>query len=356
MKRDKLSIHDIARLANVSAATVSRVINNSDKVKAETRDKVQAIIDENNFKPNELARGLYTKRSKAIGVIMPEISNHFFAKMFMQIEKAAMTHGQSVFLCNTLSDNSLEDYFVAYLSDKQVDGLILLGGRCNESKPNKNYIEFLKKEVLDMPIVTINGRFERYKGMYASVSSDEYSTTCKGVERLLGMGHSKIGFLGGVVGVTSTDIKIKALQKMKSAGGFAAKPSWVVHGGYDYASGAFCMESLLAQKDLPTAIIAVNDEVAAGAINYCVRRGLHVPESFSILGFDDSAIATTTLPAITTFAHRYEEIGNTAVEFLYRMICGDDPSSIESESSWHVVLGMDFIERSSCKRFCTTSV
>ena len=99
LRKNKVSIRDIAKECNVSVATVSRVLNNSDAVKEETRNLIQKVIEKYNYKPNELARGLYTQRTKSIGVILPEITNHFFAKVFIEIEKAAIDFGQTVFLC-----------------------------------------------------------------------------------------------------------------------------------------------------------------------------------------------------------------------------------------------------------------
>ncbi|NMA82453.1 MAG: LacI family transcriptional regulator [Epulopiscium sp.] len=345
MKTHKLSIRDIAKQANVSVATVSRVLNNSDAVKEETRIRVQEIIDKNHYRPNELARGLFTKRSKSIGVILPEITNHFFAKVFLEIEKAALEHDQSVFLCNTLSDYALEDFYTERLSEKQIDGLLLLGGHSNRTKTSGEYVKLLKSVIFPTPIAIINGKLDQYNENYASVSSDEYEAMFQALSYLTELGHKKIAFLGGLKGIMSTDIKLKALQEAKASFAFQMKREWIIQSNYTYQGGVVAMKELLKAKELPTAIISVNDEVAAGAINTCISQGYHVPDDFSILGFDNSFISTTTLPAITTLAHPYKELGTMAVDFINQMI-EEQPVGKTS----HISLKMNIIERESCKK------
>ena len=170
IRKNKISIRDIAKECNVSVATVSRVLNNSSAVKEQTRLRVQKVIDKYNYKPNELARGLYTQRTKSIGVILPEITNHFFAKVFLAIERAALEYGQTVFLCNTLSDYKLEDFYTERLTEKQVDGLLLLGGRVNQTKTKIQYVNLLKREVFPTPVVIINGKLDNYSENCATVS------------------------------------------------------------------------------------------------------------------------------------------------------------------------------------------
>ena len=320
MKKVKVSIRDIAKECNVSVATVSRVLNNSGAVKEETRRLVQSVIERYNYRPNELARGLFTQRTKSIGVILPEITSHFFAKVFLEIEKASIEYEQTVFLCNTLSDNALQDFYTLRLSEKQVDGLLLLGGRVNETKTNVQYVKLLKDYIFPTPVVIINGKLDGYYDRCASVSSDEHEAMFQALDYLTGLGHRKIGFLGGKRGIMSTDIKLKALDEAKSSFDYEMREEWIKLSSYTYQGGVNAMNELLKEKELPTAIISINDEVAAGVINTCISKGIKVPGDFSVLGFDDSSISTITMPGITTLAHPYEELGSIAVNFLNNMI------------------------------------
>lgn len=344
MKRNKISIRDIARECNVSVATVSRVLNNSGSVKEETRKLVQDVIDRYNYRPNELARGLYTQRTKSIGVILPEITNHFFAKVFLEIEKAAIEYGQTVFLCNTLSDNALQDFYTLRLSEKQVDGLLLLGGRANETKTNIQYVKLLKDVIYPTPVVIINGKLDNYYDNCASVSSDEHEAMFQALAYLTGLGHRKIAFLGGKRGIMSTDIKLKALEKAKNSYDYTIKEEWIKVSNYTYQGGEQSMLELLKEKELPTAIIAINDEVAAGIVNTCISKGYNVPGDFSVLGFDNSSISTITMPKITTISHPYEELGSIAVDFLNNMI-NDKPL----KGVTNISLKMSIVERESCR-------
>lgn len=343
MKKNKVSIRDIARECNVSVATVSRVLNNSDAVKEETRKHIKKVIDRYNYRPNELARGLYTQRTKSIGVILPEITNHFFAKVFLEIEKAAIEYEQTVFLCNTLSDNALQDFYTQRLSGKQVDGLILLGGRVNETVTNVQYVNLLKKEVFPTPVVIINGKLENYYDNCASVSSDEHEAMFQAVSYLTGLGHEKIGFLGGKKGIMSTDIKLRALKEATNSYDYSIKNNWIKLSDYTYQGGVDAMIELLSEKELPTAIISINDAVAAGIVNTCIGKGYSVPEDFSVLGFDNSSISTITMPSITTLSHPYKELGSIAVDFLNNMINEQPPKDITNIS-----LKMKIVERKSC--------
>ncbi|MDI9483222.1 MAG: LacI family DNA-binding transcriptional regulator [Bacillota bacterium] len=345
IRKNKISIRDIAKECNVSVATVSRVLNNSSAVKEQTRLRVQKVINKYNYKPNELARGLYTQRTKSIGVILPEITNHFFAKVFLEIERAALEYGQTVFLCNTLSDYKLEDFYTERLTEKQVDGLLLLGGRVNQTKTNIQYVNLLKREVFPTPVVIINGKLDNYSENCATVSSDEYEAMYQAVQYLTGLGHRNIAFLGGKKGIMSTDIKLAALKAAAKSYNFVIKKEWIKLSDYTYQGGVSAMNKLLAEKDKPTAIIAINDEAAAGIINTCISKGYRVPDDFSVLGFDDSFIAATTLPSITTLSHPYKKLGSIAVSFINDMI-NEKPIGKDKNIS----LRMSIVERQSCKR------
>ena len=340
MKRT--SIRDIAREANVSPATVSRVINNSSLVNEATRKRIQGIIDKKHYKPNEIARGLYTKRTKTLGVILPDITNHFFAKIFQEIEKATLPNGQSALLCNTLNDYALENFYAERLSEKQVDGLILLGGHVNETLTDPNFVELLKRDYYDTPIVIINGKLDGYEN-YISVSSDEYGAMFTVLDYLLKLGHRDIGFLGGYRGITSTDQKLDAFEKAKKLYKFRMKNGWIHLSGYSFHQGMYSMQELLKQKELPTAVFAVNDEVAAGAISVCYKNAIKVPDDISIFGFDNSYISITTNPNITTMSHPYETLGESSVKLINSMINGEIKAGEKRYYS------MTLVERDSCR-------
>lgn len=338
----KTSIKDIAREAKVSPATVSRVINNSPLVNEATRRRIQEIIDKKHYKPNEVARGLYTKRTKTLGVILPDITNHFFAKIFQEIEKATLSYGQTVLLCNTLNDYTFEKFYAERLSEKQVDGLILLGGHSNKSQTDVSFVELLKRDYFDTPIVIINGKLDGYEN-YISVNSDEYGAMFTVLDYLLKLGHKNIGFLGGCRGITSTDQKLDAFYNAKKLYQFQMKDNWIHLSGYTFNHGIYSMQNLLKQKELPTAVFAVNDEVAAGAISVCYKNAIKVPDDISIFGFDNSFISITTNPNITTMSHPYETLGESSVKLINKMINGEIKAG---EKRYY---NMTLIERDSCK-------
>lgn len=211
------------------------------------------------------------------------------------------------------------------------------------TETNVQYVKLLKNVIYPTPVVIINGKLENYYDNCASVSSDEYEAMFQAVDYLTGLGHSKIGFLGGIRGVMSTDIKLDALQKAGSMYDFIMKNEWIKLSSYTYQGGVEAMKELLKEKDLPTAIISINDEVAAGVINTCISNGYRVPDDFSVMGFDNSSISTITMPKITTLAHPYEELGSIAVNFLNNMI---NEKSFRDVTN--ISLKMSLVERESC--------
>lgn len=345
MKKDKPTIRDIAREANVSVATVSRVINKSFGVKEETRLKIENIIESNNYKPNELARSLYTKKSRTIGVILPDITSNFFAKAFLEIQKSALHHGKGVLLCNTLNDYGLGNYYIGKLVEKQVEGIIYLGGSVNQTITDPQFVKCLNREMNSIPLVVINGKIDNYS--YTSIYSDEYDAIWQLTRYLVSLGHKKLALLGGKTGITSTDIKIKAFRDAAPQLGYVLRDEWIFQdsseNSFDFASGVNVMEKLLDRGELPTAIIAINDETACGIISACINRGYKVPEDFSIVGFDNSIFAKVSVPPVTTIAHQYEELGQIAVRMINDLI---DRKEIKER---HVPLRMKLIERASCR-------
>ena len=300
MKR--VSIKDIAREAKVSPATVSRVINNSPLVNEATRKRVQEIINKKHYKPNEIARGLYTKRTKTLGVILPDITNHFLPRYSKKLKKPRF-NGQSVLLCNTLNDYTLEKFYVERLSEKQVDGLILLGGHVNKTITDASFVELLKRDYFETPVVIINGKLDGYENCI-SVSSDEYGAVFTALDYLLKLGHREIGFIGGCRGITSTDQKLDAFENAKKLYKFKMMNNWIYLSGYTFNHGMSSMQELLKEKELPTAVFAINDEVAAGAISTCYKNKIKVPDDISIFILITVLFQSLQTP-ILTMSHPY---------------------------------------------------
>lgn len=323
MINDKsLTVRDIAKEACVSVATVSRVLNNSDSVSKKTAEKVQNIIDKFDFRPNALARSLYKKETKIIGCILPDITNYYFAKMFLEIEKQAHSYGYSMFLCNSMNDLELETMYLNTLEEHQVDGVIFMGGRVNEINPNQKHVDEIRKISEKCPLIVINGYVDD-DNAYMIMTDDNYAID-RVVKMLVDNGNKKIGFIGGYENISVTYEKVNAFNIAKRKYGLNEEDTFIQFGGLDSTSGYNILKELKENNKMPQALITINDEVAVGVLHACLDYGIKVPDDISVCGYDNVSIAGDSYPMLTTFSHPFEEIGENALKTLKRLMDGKD--------------------------------
>ncbi|MBM7571854.1 LacI family DNA-binding transcriptional regulator [Aquibacillus albus] len=315
MKKKSITIYDIAREAKVSSATVSRVLAGNYPVKEETRKRVASIIDKYGFQPNAVARSLTKRETRMIGFVLPDITNPFFSQVFIEVEKYALTKGYALLLCNSMNDSEMESKHLKLLAERQVEGIIIMGGRINKSAPDRVEVNELSEIMNSLPVLMINGKIEGLDCY--SIRTDE----AKGIELiinyLVSIGHEKIALLGGIEGITTTDIKVEAYKSLISRHHLPFVPGWQIYSGFDISSGEQAMDKLLRnnKQDLPTAVIGINDMVVIGALRECGRRKIDLNE-FSFVGFDNTNLAEISNPQLTTVSHQYSEIGRKAVDLL----------------------------------------
>lgn len=343
MKKERITIYDIAKESNVSPATVSRVITGNTRVRPEKEKRVIEVINKYNFRPNSLARSLLYKQSKMIGFIVPDITNPFFSTLMLKSESYALKLGYTSFLCNSMSDSNLESSYLQDLIDKQVDGIIFLGGRINDIKKTDHYnkhVEEMQKVMERIPLVLINGQMDGLDTH--TVRTDEEDGIHKLIELLVGLGHSKIGFLGGVESISSTQVKKNAFCSTLQKLGLQVNNDWIIHGDFGIESGENAAASLLRKRDKPTAVICVNDFVAIGVLKTFNKLGVRVPKDISVTGFDDIYLAEHFPPGITSVSQNYDLLAQTAVNMLVDLIKGEE---VKKEK----VIPTSLIIRNSCK-------
>lgn len=314
----QITIYDIAKEANVSVATVSRVLNDTAPVKASTREKIMAIIRKHQFQPNALARSLLKKETGMIAIVLPDITNPFFPEVFWGAQNEARDKGYTFFLCDTEGDYGRESEFLSILREKRVDGIIFMGGRINLSKCPPELAQELTELSNHLPIVLVNGNVPR--GGLPRVYTDEASGAALAAQHLIDIGHREIAFLGGAEHMSTTMVKVKAYRKTLEANGIAYREELVRFGGYSIKDGKEAMRVLIDSGERLTAVCCVNDYTAIGAIKAAVEQGLRVPEDVSIVGFDDTPLAEAILPELTTVSQNTHELGKTAVEMLHELI------------------------------------
>ncbi|PZE20059.1 LacI family DNA-binding transcriptional regulator [Paenibacillus xerothermodurans] len=307
------NIKDVARLANVSISTVSRVMNMPEKVAIETRVKVQEAMKELNYTPNALARGLIYKRTKSLGVLIPDISNMFYSEMLHGMEHAAQRHHYNLILCNTDNNKARMLESLNMLKEKQIDGLVFT------SEPvYPDYYEVFKK--LQIPIVLAATHSLEFD--IPSVKVNDEQASFDAAECLIKHGHRRIGMICGSItdNVTAMPRLQGFLRALRVHDLETDVDSQVQFGGYKFEDGYEAMGQLLRKFPDITAVFASSDERALGAISYLHEHGKSVPEDISVIGFDNLRLAQMSIPKLTTVGQPLYQIGYLAVEKLDHLI------------------------------------
>jgi LacI family transcriptional regulator, repressor for deo operon, udp, cdd, tsx, nupC, and nupG len=327
-------IADVAKLANVSTATVSRVISNSGTVKKETTEKVLEAIKKLNYQPNMLARQLRRLETNTILVVVPDITNSFFSDVLRGIESVAVENGYQVILGDAQNLVKRENSYFTLVRQKKADGIILLTARTNQ--------QILEELANEHPVVLACEYIEGSK--IPTVSIDNISSARKATEYLIHLNHKRIGHITGPLNVVVGRDRLKGFQQAMSQYGLDVDSMLVQEGDFTYESGFNLMKKFLAVDYPPTAIFAANDEMAIGAIRAAKTRGLNVPEDLSVIGFDDIKFASIFEPELTTIAQPTFNMGKKAMELLINLINDDE---LEKDQ---FMLDIELVVRDSCKK------
>ncbi|MED0714933.1 MULTISPECIES: LacI family DNA-binding transcriptional regulator [Aeribacillus] len=306
-------ISDVAKMANVSTATVSRVLSNSGNVKKETAEKVLEAIKKLNYQPNLLARQLRRLETKTVLVVVPDITNTFFSKILRGIEQVAIENDYEVLLGDTGNSLEREKGYLDILRQKKADGMILLTARLES--------HLLEEISHEFPVVLACEYLEGSD--IPTVSIDNISSARKATEYLISLGHKRIGFLSGPMDVILSRDRLKGFKQGMMQHDIAIEPNLIQEGDFSFESGFNLMTKLLALTEPPTAVFASSDEMAIGAIKAIKAKGLKVPDDISIVGFDDIKFASIFEPALTTVSQPMFEIGQKAMELLIKLIQKD---------------------------------
>ena len=322
MPKKNVTIYDIAEEAGVSISTVSRVITGNAPVRESTRQRVQATIDKYNFQPNAIARTLFKKESMTLGFILPDITNPFFSMVFGEAEKHALAADYSMILCNTRNDYDIEAKSLRILAEKQVDGIIFMGGRINRTRTDPGEAAEVQAILENIPIVMVNGRMNGVDCHI--VRTNERQGVFDLVAYLADQGHKTVGLLGGMRGMTAADIKVRAFKQSAQEHGLEYRDEWIIlPDDFSIGCGTDTMLQLLEQGDYPTAVLGINDLVAIGAIKGAHQYGLSVPDDIAITGFDDIHLAEIFPPGITTISHNFDQLGLIAIEVMIGLLNGE---------------------------------
>ena len=298
-----VGIREIAKLAGVSAATVSRVINGSAGVDAEKRRRVEEVIAQTNYVPNETARSLFRKSSRIVGLIIPSIRNPYFTEMASVIDEAVKAKGLRLFVCNVGSDLAQQRSALQMLTAKNVDGVIVA---TTEPELQEDLVQ------CTMPVVVLDSLFET-SAVNAYVYCDYYKGGRMATEYLLERGCRNIVCVRGPETVFSADARYQGYLDVCSERGIQPR---VVACDYDFQAGLAMTEQLLENWPQVDGILACNDIVAISIYKILHRKNIDVPEQIQLMGFDDVSFSGLMSPGLTTVRQPIEQLGRRAVELL----------------------------------------
>ncbi len=327
-----VKMRDVAKLANVSVATVSRVLHNPETVKEVTRMKVLSVIKDLNYQPNMLARQFRRNETNIILVVVPSIMNTVFSGIIEGIEDEAARHGYRVLLGNTNRKVENEYDLVELLKQKQTDGMILLSERMDS-----NYIKSLSEEY---PLVLATAYIEGLR--VPSVSIDNVSSSREAVEHLIRLGHKEIAHITGPLHFAISRSRYQGYKQALMQNNIEVRNMLVQEGDFTFESGYNQMLKLMAIEKTPTAIFAANDEMAMGAVKAAKELGLNVPRDIAVVGFDNISFSSIFDPALTTVAQPLFEMGQKSMKLLLQQIQGVPLLKAQ------YILECDFIVRESC--------
>lgn len=322
-----ITIYDIAREAGVSAATVSRVLTNSAKVRPEKRERVMQLVKKYNFTPNALARGLSDTRSKIIGILAADVRNPFYAELFVACEKAAHEAGYTVLLTNTRGNKSQEKYLLGKFKEQRVDALIQLGGNADSLITDVEYAKIINQTMANTPTV-VTGKLDGTQCRMVRVNSKKAVDLL--MEHLLSLGHQRIALIGGRMDVMATHEKLIHYQEILRLHGIPYDPELVAEdSNYDMDSGYRLMNRMFEKSIDLTAVIAVNDFAATGIIRSIFEHGYRIPEDISVVSYDNTYIAHLMIPALTSIDYNYEEYGRKLVQAAIQAIEGEKTNTLQ---------------------------
>lgn len=298
------TVRDVASLASVSVGTVSNVMTGKAYVSPVTRVRVERAIADLGYVPSAVARGLARGRTDLVGLLIPNVANPFFAELARGVEQVLGTTGASLLLGNSDEDDAKEARFLDRVLAHRVDGLVVV-----TTDRNWQRVEAIAREV---PVVVADQRLEGWSG--DSVLADNELGMAMAVRHLTGLGHRRIGYIGGDERLATARDRRQAF--LRATAELVVSTTGPGAGRFTIASGRRQLKTLLAGPEPPTAVCAANDLLALGALLEAKKQGIRVPEQLSVIGFDDIIDARLSEPALTTIRQPAQEFGEVAARTL----------------------------------------
>lgn len=330
------TLQDVARVANVSTATVSRTLSNPDVVSERTRQRVAEAVRLTGYRINRAARNLRTQRAHSVLVLLPDLANPFFSMILEGISRILSRQGYSMLIASTKQVHESGERLIDYLDDVRADGMIILDGDLDP-----NIVEMLENTPKAKRILFACEWIEGAN--FPSVRCQNCQGTRTAVTHLYELGHRKIAHVTGPKGNVLTDTRkdafIAELEKLE----LQQKPEWIIAGDFSLTAGCLAAQAWIALDDRPTAVFCASDVLAMGFIAELSRKGFKVPSNVSVIGFDDIDYAEQFIPPLTSIRQDRLLIGETAAKMLMARIVTPN----EEHSMHSAVLPISLVVRES---------
>ncbi|WP_026891774.1 LacI family DNA-binding transcriptional regulator [Lacrimispora aerotolerans] len=313
-----MNIYDIAQLAGVSIATVSRVVNDSPRVSEKTKNKVRAIMDENGYTPNVFARGLGLDSMKTIGIMCPDVSDAYMATAVAHLESRMHEHGYDCILCCTGYEQSVKEKYVSLLLAKRIDALIMVGSVYAGSGDSDSLIQYVRDAAKTVPVFLINGYLDN-ENVYCAYG-DDYKATFDVTSQMIERGRKRILFLCDSHSYSATQ-KLEGYEAALKSHGLPVLGDLKLYVKNRIHS---VRDILLERRDLNfDSVVATDDGLAVGAIKYANSKLLKIPEDLCITGFNNSALSICSDPELSSVDNKVEELCNLTISNMMKILHGN---------------------------------
>lgn len=342
MDKTKITIYDIAKEANVSPSMVSRVYNQKPGVNKTKRELIEALIKKHNYVPDEYAKSLKNERTKCIAIVVSDVCNPFFARIIYECDQIAEKNGYSVFSYETHDSPEIEMRFLNMLSAQKMEAIILLGGESDWIDIDSDYYSCVQQIAKNTPIITV-GRME-CENVY-NVITDEARAMRTMLEYLISHGHQRFFFIGGMARSRSYADKAEQFIRTLQDNKLPKEESIISKCGYEKEQSYLEMQRILQSNDHPTAVIAINETVAIGAIRAIKESGFNIPDDISVVCFDNSFISESMTPKLTAVGCNYEKF---AQRLIYTALDAMNETERHSKKNTEIVESV-FVIRDSVR-------
>lgn len=332
-----VTIEDVAKLADTSIATVSRVMNNKSGYSKKTKKRVIEAIESLGYESNAIARSLKRNKTNTIGVLVPNVSSMLSHEILNGIENYASSHNYSVLTSYSYSEPEKVMRSLKTFQEQRIDGLIFVSDILRES-----YYNYIVK--MDIPMVMAANEDDRYPISFVKV--DDFKAVHDAVSYLIEMGHEEIGMISGhpdepIAG----KVRIEAYKRALDDANIEIDEKKIIYrNDFNFKSGREILEELVSKHPNMTAVFAASDELAVGALNKANELNIKIPEELSLIAYDDTPISTMVWPALTTVSQPLEEIGYEATKELVKKIEEDKNTEL------HYYIPHKIVKRDSVKR------